>query len=350
MSNAANLTSASHKFAAIFEIPVTGTVVGAEWRTGTVTTGSTMDLTLETVDAATGMPTGTLYDAAAVGTCIVASSDDHVWINDGFGGGTAWGSVTVTKNNRVALVVGQPSSSAGSLLVAGRSRVTSSQFPYSATNTSGSWVKNANAMSLALEYSGGVYYPIASGVFLPVNACSAYSWDNNDAKTEIGAKITVSAPIRAVGVVVGAELDKGVDTVIALYDSGGSEIATTPTIDTNILFNFGGGAGDAATFVDFTSPVEIAAGSTVYVGLKPQASTATIDLAYYGVNAAAHLAAMPGGGKIIKVDRATQGSGSWNEVTTEEPFIALICDQMSDGAGGGGGGVSRARAGSGLGS
>src|SRR3990167_3397480 len=49
-------------------------------RTGTVTTGDTVDVRIETVDSATtGDPTGTLWQTNTNGALVIADGDDSVW-------------------------------------------------------------------------------------------------------------------------------------------------------------------------------------------------------------------------------------------------------------------------------
>ena len=333
--SAVTLDAASEDVNPVFEIPETGTVIGAGFRTMTVTTGATIDITLEGIDAATGLPDATPL-ANATGTAIIANTDDNLWITDGYGGGTAWGNVSVTRGQKVALCIAQPAASPGSMQVATLKAPVFGGFPYYTTNISGTPAKAGTVLPvLGLEYTGGIYYQICGGLYLPASVISAHSWDNNDATTEYGAKITVAMATRACGVSIGGEFDKGTDILIDLYSADGTTvIASTGTVDTNIQISYSGGAGDSPYTLQFTTPVELAAGAIVYVGIKPQGSAFTVDMQYSGANDTALMSAMPGIGNVIKVSRATQGTGAWTETTTHEPFISLICDRLSDGAGG----------------
>jgi hypothetical protein len=53
------IDATGEKYAAIIQIPKTGTISKIGFRTGTVTTSQTLRGGIETVDAATGAPTGT---------------------------------------------------------------------------------------------------------------------------------------------------------------------------------------------------------------------------------------------------------------------------------------------------
>lgn len=338
------IDAASEKAAMIFELPATGTIIGAEFRTGTVTTGSTVDMRLETVSLTDGYPTGTLYHANATGTAILATTtDQNKIINDGFGAGTAWGSFTGTRKDKVAMVIAQPAAASGACQVAGVRPTTpavnaANGFPYSALFTT-AWAQQSVWPSLALEYSGGVYHYIHD-IFFPFKNPASVLWNNGSAVAEYGGKITVPMSCRSSGIRASLDFDGTSDIVISLYNAAGTEIATTGTEDTNLVRTEGGGSGGVFCTYLWQTPVEISAGSDVYVGVKPQ-STVNIELDFEVVETAAHAAAHPSGGKIIRVERATQGSGAWTETNTSIPRMALLIDQLNDGVGGAGGGGIR---------
>jgi len=345
IANVQTLDAASEYEAVVFRIPKSGTVIGMGFRTATVTTGATVELTLETVSSATGLLTGTLYHANATGTAIIANTDDNVWVEDGRGGGTSWGSFSVTRGDLVAVRIKNPAASPGNLQVAGFTTAANSGFPYRVTNTGGSDAKgnSVNATSFALEYDGGVYYPLDYGLGLafPVFGNGAYTWDNNDAQTEYGMRILWPFKARVVGIECTGEFDRGIDLIITVYNAAGTALASTPTIYKDQQMSYGGGSGDPTHLFPLDTELTLDSNTEYFIGFKPQGNTSTIDLSYVTVNSSALLGAMPGGGAAYGCYRATQGSGSWTTETTRVPYVALIVDQLDDGASGGGGSFGR---------
>lgn len=340
------LDAINERAAFIFQIPHTGDVVGAEWRTSTVTTGSTMIMRMETVDLTTGFPAvpGSLYHANADGTCVLtATTDNNKIITDGFGGGTAWGTVPVTRGDLVSITIGQPGASAGNVLVAGHRSgtpkpTTVNSFPYMAlySGASPAWASHAAWGSLGLEYSGGIYKPI-NEYFMPFKGYTEVAFANNSATKEYGAKITVPMKCRTIGIKMQGQLDIG-DAVITLYNNSGTALISTATIDETAVASQGGGNAQGTYTYYWTAGVELAANDVVYVGLKPQ-TTSNTELAFLTVESAARLDGLPSAGKRIRVERATQGSGTWTETTTQDPRMSLVIDQLDDGTGGASGAV-----------
>src|SRR6185295_5385053 len=87
-------------------MPATGTLTGVQFQTGTITTGqNSCPIRVETMDATTGNPSGTLAYTNSNGTVDIASSDDNVAlactnINSGTG-------VSVTYGDIVGITIGR---------------------------------------------------------------------------------------------------------------------------------------------------------------------------------------------------------------------------------------------------
>lgn len=95
---------AGERFAWCFEAPKTGTLSGFSFRTGTVTTGCTVNISLQSLSTSGttgvgGFPTGSDYSTGTSTTQVIANADDNVWFNVTFSS-----PASVTKGDKLAVV------------------------------------------------------------------------------------------------------------------------------------------------------------------------------------------------------------------------------------------------------
>src|SRR5688572_2287311 len=70
------LDASGEKIGWVLQAAATGAIDAIWFRTGTVTTGDTVDVRIETVDPSTGLPTGTLWSANTNVSVVIANGDD----------------------------------------------------------------------------------------------------------------------------------------------------------------------------------------------------------------------------------------------------------------------------------
>lgn len=318
------IDAAGEKAAFLFQAPNTGTIDQLGWRTMTVTTGATVDVRLETVDAATGFPSGTLWATNTNGSQVVASTDDNTWFNTSLTAGAS-----VNKGQWLAMVIVNPASP-GNMNIARVDEllVTSDISPFIAQYTT-TWAKQVSYSPVcAVRYSGGNYYAI-EGMY-PFSNLGSLFFSNSSTPDEIGNIFQMPFPCRVTGFWKAGSTDGDMDVV--LYDSNGSTPLLTLAVDKDI-HTF---TSNAVGVGRFDSTVNLAKDTDYRIVLKPTTTTA-VSLLGVSVPAVAMMDALCGGQKVHNTSR-TDG-GSWSQTTTDRMMIGILFDALDDGAGGGAGGV-----------
>jgi hypothetical protein len=309
------------KAAIIFAASAAKAIHKVHFRTGTVTTGGTLDIRVETVDnAANGDPTGTLWAATTNGSSVVAGTDDNVWKSV-----TLTADATVSIGNIVALVAVCGSPGSLSLLGFGDQ---STGFPYGDLYT-GTWTKNLVLPIMVPEYSDGSFEPIfgLSDTGDPVTTTSTFN--SGSTTNRRGNRFTLPFPARAKGCWVWADTDG--DYTVILYDTDG----TTPLATTASVNNFQRQANAASIHLyPFTTTASLAAGSMYRLAIVPSSVT-NVTVYDVAVVSAAMLDMFPGG-QNCHLDIYT--SGAWVNTTTARTYLGVFLDGFDDGAQTGGGG------------
>jgi hypothetical protein len=267
---------------------------------------------METIDATTGFPTGTLLHSTAYGS--VSLSAGTQWYT-----ATLQSPETVTQGAMFAIVF---RFTTGSLTNANIHAVSSAscpqEFPYVVGNT-GSWLKYQHAPICALEYSLSGY-EVVQGAW-PVKAVANTSF-NNSGTNQRGLRVKLPFPAQVVGAWVWADLDG--DAALKLYNnvtpSSPAELASV-SIDKD--YRYGTTYGRQVYY--FNNPVVLNQDAEYFLTLNPSSGTSVI-LNEVEVNAAALLDGMDGGQNLHLVTRAT--SGAFTATTTKRPMMGLILDQF----------------------
>ena len=313
------IDAANEKAAAILQVRKAGTVSKISWGTRTVTTGATLDVRLETVDLATGNPSGTLLAAGSNASVVVADADDNVRFTS-----TLTTPVAVTRGQKVAVVIVNPAVSPGNFQISSIENTTiAGETPY-ITQFTPSWFKNTQAPAVALEYDDGSY-DVAPGCF-PMSAVASVVYANSSTPDERGLKFKVPFPCRAVGAWIWANLSGDFD--IALYDSDGTTVMASYPGDLNVgvVFDY-----NRNLFL-FTGTASLLKDTFYRLVLKPTTAT-VLGLIEFTVGAAAVMDAFEGGQNFHLTTRTD--AGAWTDTTTQRPMMGLILDQFDDGVGGG---------------
>lgn len=320
-----NLTidAASEKAAMIFQAPKTGNVSAIMWKTGTVTTGATLDVRLETVDTTTGHPTGTLKGTNSNGSQVVANTDDDkVFVT------TLTTACAVTKGDIIAVVIVNPGASFGNMVVSSINNM-GGYYPYTDLYTT-SWSLQAPSPVAALKYDDNTYSQVP-GCY-PFETFTSVNFNNGSSPDEIGNIFQVPFKCRVTGwwlytQPIGATRDFD----IVLYDSNGTTALQTYSFDPNVDSGTGAQSFRCGLFSG-TSTLTI---NTNYrIAMKPTTANSN-NLWYYSVLSSDILGAFSGGSNMHRTGRTD--AGSWTQVTDERCLIGVLIDQLDDGVGSGGG-------------
>ena len=323
---ALTIDAAAEKAAAIVRAPKAGVISKVWWRTMNVTTGDTVDVRLETVDAATGAPTGTLLGANSNASQVVGSGDDNTVFTT-----TLTTGPTVAKGDLFAIVIVQ-GAVPGVMEVATLQGSASGgnggrwgQFPYSALYTT-SWAKSSNVVCMTFEYDDGSYAQLP-GVF-PASTLLSESFNTGSTPDEIGNIFQVPFPCTVGGAWVLSSLAG--DATLKLYDSDGSTVLASVALDKDVR-----GGQNRPYEVPFTSSITLTKDTNYRLTLLPTSAT-NVAMEGLTVNAAAVMNAFCGGANMHRTERTD--AGAWTQTTTSRMWMGVFIDGLDDGVQVGGGG------------
>ena len=300
-----------------------GNIDAILWRTGTVTTGGTVDVRLETVDATTGDPTGTLWGTTTNGAEVIADGDDNVVKITSLTLDAA-----ITADDVVAVVIVRDGV-AGNMQIVGFPDDSIWYQPYADLFTA-AWAKVANLSPVVgFRYDDGSY-AFVPGCW-PMSTLATISVDSGATPDVYGNRITLPFPCRVAGWWFWADMDG--DVAIKLYDTDGVSVLASDVLDLNMR-----PATNAGIFTGmFTSAVDLSTSGTYRLGLEPSSATA-LTVYSFTVAAAAVMDAFEGGQLIYQTTaKDPTGTGSWTDTTTARMFMGLIVSGFGDDTGGAGG-------------
>lgn len=307
------LDAAGEKAAFIVLAPKTGTISKVIFRTGTVTTSGDADVRLETVSAANGDPTGTLFGTDTNVTVTLNASAT-------FFTATLTAGAAVTKGDLFAVVI---ANTTGNYNIV-RSNNDELDFPYTDLFTT-VWTKDDKQPVVAFEYSDASYEPIHGvlGVFSPVTT----TFNSSSSPDERGTFFQLPFPVRVTGAWVWLDLD--FDATIKLYDSDGSTVLLSRTLDPQEAF----GAAPGLHFFSFSSTAVLNANTNYRITVVPT-TTSSIAVYHFDVPTVASLDAMQLGQNWHLTTRTD--AGAWTQTTTARPYMGIIADQFDAGGAAGG--------------
>lgn len=303
----------------VVQAPKTGNIRKIHFRTAAAATPTDTDVRVESVDAATGMPSGSLLNANSNVTVASASITANSWITTG----NLTADAAVTKGQLIAIVVAPTGSP--NIRVAVFSTNAGFRFPYVTLFTAAWALVPGNVPILALEYSDGSF------AYMPgVNAASAFNSHaiaSDTTPDEIALVFQVPGPVTVSGFWLWADLDGDADVI--LYNSDGSSALVTLSIDKDVR---------AATTVGmpfiftFATPVDLSGATTYMLAVKPTTTTA---LTIYSFDvASAAILDQHAGGQAFHYRQATDGAWA-AATTTRRPYFGLFLSAIDNGAGSG---------------
>lgn len=329
------IDASGEKAALVFQAPESAVIRTILFRTAVVTTGGTVDVRVETVDATTGDPTGTLAGTNTNVSVAIASSDDNVVKT-----ATLTADATLTRGTLYAVVI--VAGSPGNINIATFDiEATAVGFPYSDLFTA-SWVKQPRRILVALLTNAGVGYQLPGVTLFDVLTERNYS--NASTPDVWGIRFQVPFPCTVRGFWLTCELDG--DATVKLYDSDGVTVLTSLALDTNQRTS----TSELTNRYVFPADVSLAKDTYYYLGLEPSSAT-SVGFYTASLPSLASMGAWDGGALIHAVSaKDPSGTGSWTHYNNGtdgylKAWMGLELAAFDDGTGGGGGstGVSRAR-------
>jgi hypothetical protein len=323
----ADINGAGQYVAYVFMMPSTETINRLWFRVHSVTTGCTALARIETLDAATGLPTGTLANAnASVSIVIGNSAGDYE--------ATFPGTFALTKGTDYVLIVAQSSGTPSAVHIGQFSDDNSGAgLPYvidfDATATSRTNV----ALLMGLGKSDGGAVSLRH--LWPINATGTETYQATSTPDTIGNRIVLAAPMRCCGAWCWIDADS--TGTIKLFGTDGATVLASAAIETNVPPS----VSAFLAYYHFSTSVELAAGT--YWLAAEATGGANIGLAYCDFPTAGWRDGSPMGGGSMTYATCTQtptSTASWTVTDTRQAFIGLLFDGISDGAGGGGGETS----------
>lgn len=305
-------------------MPSTETIDRAFFRIHDATTGCDALVRVETIDDATGLPTGTLVHANASQTVTIASGGADYEV-------TFPGTFSITRGTKFALVIAQSSGTPVAVRMSYfREWKYAEGIPYVIDFDANAATRHNLSILAGLGTSGSA---VSFRDIWPINAVTAESFANTDAPDTIGNKMVIDAPMRVCG--AWAWVDADATGTLKLYDTDGVAVLASAAIDTNVPPT----SAPYVAYYMFATSVELPAG-TYYLAAE---ATSGSDIRIFSATfySAAWRAGSPMGGDRLTYSTCTQtptSTASWTDDATKQAFMGLIIDGIESGGGGGGGG------------
>lgn len=270
------------------------------------------EIRIETVDATTGLPTGTLWGTNTNGTSgtLAANTVELVALT---------ASATIAKGDVFAVMVKY---SSGTSFNPGRFSAvgTSGNLPYVATSTGTPATATGTPRARAIGNSSTTFYPTQG--LIPAKSIGGGAFNNtNSAKRALRFKVPFKC--RAVGISMYISTGTGDFNVAMLDDSGTDLGSTNKAYDGNKLAN-----AASPTDLFFASGAILSPGVWYRASVEPSSAT-NVTFSTFVLPSAAYATGMPGGSNC---HYATFASGSWTDTATDQvPILDILLDQLDDG-------------------
>jgi hypothetical protein len=307
--------AATEAVAMVFEAPG-GLIRTVGFMVSTVTSAPTDQHTvrLETVDAATGLASGSLAGANTEGSILLNTT--------GFKTVTLTADASVAEGTKLAVVVTAPAANFGSIRL-GSLQDIASVFPYCIITSGG---KSAVLPLLLILDDSGVAMNVNT---LPVSAFTANSYNSGSSPDRRGMRFQLPGPARLKGINLWIDADGDFDVVFYAADG------VTPTVLASVDKDIRAGTAIGAMRIRFASPQTLAADTWYRVVILPTSVT-SVGIVEMEVASAAYLDAFRGGTDFqwTEVAGAPALEADWTNVATSRLWAGLEFDQIDDGAAG----------------
>jgi hypothetical protein len=316
------IAASTNDVSIVFDAPKTGNVSKVHFRTGTVTSGTTvLDCRLETRNSATGYGSGTLVGTNTNGdSASIGSADDNVMVS-----ATLTAAAALTRGTSYVLKLDVKSGTPSNLGIGCFFDDGLLSLAYCIENTT---LVQPGAPILVLEYDTGEF--ICPMGCLPYHLTNSYIFNDTDTPDVYANKFSLDYPAEVCGAWVWADVDGAF--VMELLDSDGVTVLATATVGDA---NYPPSASAYILPKQFPTPVELAADTTYYLTVRPTSGT---DMTLYSATAgSSDLFTAFHWNAVMTSAKNPTGTGSWTDATNEQLFCGLMVSGTDDGSGGGAG-------------
>jgi hypothetical protein len=329
--------SATDRAAWVGRAPVTDSLQTIYLRTGTVTTGCTLDVRVETVT--NGRPSGTLLGTNTNASVVVDNADDNVWKT-----ATLTAAASLTKGQEFAIVVVVSSGTPNMNLAAPPGSLVTyailAHYPLTLQDTGGgTWATQGAGWEWIVQFASAGVVPLV-GLNPTSGAGTITAFNSGTSPDERALRFQAPMKCRVAGLRLAMfNIAAGGDFTASLWDATGDvdgEALAQASIDGDFALS---ATQDGYVDLLFATPVELSAGTTYYAGVRADTAN-NIGLAEFSnANVTNALRGFQGVDASMYLSTRTWtagAAGAWSDTTTTLPLIYLIVDQLDDGAGGGG--------------
>ncbi len=298
----------------VLRMPVDGSLMGGRFRLGTVTTGGTMTVRVETVSATTGLNSGSLIAAGATASVVVADSDDGVFKNY-----TLNTPVTLARGDLIAII--ETTDAVENLQLVTTNATPNGVLPYGLNNSSGAFSKDP-AHPVHSLYVDNTW--VTTPGLWPFNdSTTATAVSSATTPDEIGNLITMPATMRISGVhTMIASVADGDDFQICLYNSNDTLIDS--------ITQDGGQTDSGGLYqVHFPTSHILTGGASYRLTLK--GTGGALNFYQSNLDSATYTSLLPGGGNVIATHRTD--AGAWTDTNTRFSWIVPLMDGIYTPAG-----------------
>lgn len=306
------IDAAAEAAAMLFEAPISGDIDRVFAYIGAHTSIGTLDVRLETIDVATGSPSGTLVGTTTNGPFVTSGA--------GVIDVTLTLPATVVKGTQYALVIVQ---AAGNCVI--RAGVVASfganaQFGFTTRRasmrfkTGGAYAARNNASSygafplMALRYTGGSYHQLFGA--MPFSAFTRSTFNNTTTARERGIRMKWPFPVRVTGYFFSGDLTNQ-DADIVLADSSGTALLTA-SLDKDLYASYAAGTNYGGAYEGwFSSTADIPANTVTYLTIKPTGASDIMLIEgtlLSGSGIPAQMGGLSGGTEFFLVTRDSGGT------------------------------------------
>lgn len=312
-SASTGIDASGERWATIFQVPKSGSIDRIRFATGTVSSSQDLSVTIQTVSATNGFPTGTAYGSSSTETVASPAANTIYTV-------TFATPATATKGDIVAVVI-EWAGTAGSVLFSrwgGTSALMNNQC-YGALYASSAWSKYTSAppmFSVIYSDNTSAYMGAAPASTTTPNR----AFNSSSTPDEVGLRFKMPFGARAAGVMGWISPTAGRDTSMILYSDAGTALATA-TIDFDSTANLG---GIANLVYRFSSTVTLTKGSWYRLTYRPD-TTSPVTVGYLEFTDSYELGQIAGD-DVYHCERTD--AGSFTDDTGAYTPIALMVDAI----------------------
>jgi hypothetical protein len=329
--------SATDRLAWVGRATLTDALETIYLRTGTVTTGCTLDVRVETVT--NGRPSGTLWGTNTNASVVVDNADDNVWKTAAL---TAAASLNVGDEYAIVVVVSSGTPNMQFAAPPGNLGTYASlaHYPLTLQDTgAGTWASSAAGFEWVVEFATAGVKPV-TGLNPNSGAGTISAFNSGTNPNERALRFQTPVKLRIAGLRVAMfNIAAGADFTYSIWDASGdtdAEALAQAAIDGDFALST---TQDGYVDLWFDVPVTPDLNTTYRAGVRADTAN-SIALAEFSNSVVANaLLAFPGvNAEIYLATRQwTAGTaGAWTDTTTTLPLIHLIIDQLDDGVSAGG--------------